>query len=82
MEHLGDIGDENSYPVILRDYRINHEIRIPIDQPGFHEMSQVSFFLAHVRYFPGTLNYQTSSFDMNIWEVGRFSLGVTQPAIC
>lgn len=40
------------------------------------------FFLAHVRYFPGKLNYQTSSFDLNIWEVARFSLGVTQPAIC
>ena len=27
-------------------------------------------------------HYQTSSFDLNIWEVGRFNLGVTQPAVC
>ena len=66
MEHLGYKRDEHSYPVIFWDYRINHEIRIPIDQPGFDEMSKVSFFLAHVRYFPGKLNYQTSSFDVNI----------------
>ena len=57
MEHLG-----KKRAVVFRDYRINHEIRIPIDQPGFHEMSQVSFFLAHVRYLPGKLNYQTQLF--------------------
>ena len=32
-------GDEISYPVILGDDFINHEIRIPINQPGFNGMS-------------------------------------------
>ena len=27
------------YPVIFRDYFINHEVRIPINQPGFNGMS-------------------------------------------
>ena len=58
---LGFVGDDISYPVILRDYFINHEIRIPIKQPGF------KYFLC------SPLFGEDSQFDEHIFSIGWFN---------